>query len=154
MADRSKPDHGSSNGVGECRNGNWLGPDPLRRFPISTIFNPAGVPTNPGTCCKLLPGGDPRTPDIIVLPNVGVVYTGNLKKQSEHGGFAWDDTNGHVAGSGPYFQAETIHSFVETTSGRSHHLKLLGYDPSDLDAVRMEGTPVLPGLNLGDGDKE
>ena len=33
------------------------------------------------------PEGDPRTPDIIVTPNVGVVYTGSTKKQEEHGGF-------------------------------------------------------------------
>ncbi len=121
---------------------------------LSTIFNPPGVPTNPGACCKLLPGGDPRTPDIIVLPNVGVVYTGNLKKQSEHGGFAWDDTNVMLLVSSPCFQAKTVHSFVETTQVAPTILKLMGYDPSDLDAVRMEGTPVLPGLNLGDGDKE
>ncbi|HEY9128108.1 MAG TPA: alkaline phosphatase family protein, partial [Acidobacteriaceae bacterium] len=31
-------------------------------------------------------GLDPRTPDIIVTPNVGVVYTGSSKKQEEHGG--------------------------------------------------------------------
>jgi len=28
-----------------------------------------------------------RTPDIIVAPNVGVVYTGGTKKVAEHGGF-------------------------------------------------------------------
>jgi hypothetical protein len=34
-----------------------------------------------------------RTPDIIVAPNVGVIYTGGKKKLAEHGGFAHDDTN-------------------------------------------------------------
>lgn len=38
------------------------------------------------------PKVDPRTPDIIVTPNPGVVYTGSSKKQEEHGGFAHDDT--------------------------------------------------------------
>jgi hypothetical protein len=33
----------------------------------------------------LPPTGDPRTPDIIVTPNVGVIYTGSSKKQEEHG---------------------------------------------------------------------
>ena len=46
-------------------------------------------------------GGDPRTPDIIVQPNVGVVYTGSLKKQAEHGGFAHDDTNVMLLVSNP-----------------------------------------------------
>jgi hypothetical protein len=45
---------------------------------LSTLFNPPGVPNNPGPCCRFREGGDPRTPDIVVIPNVGVVYTGNL----------------------------------------------------------------------------
>jgi arylsulfatase A-like enzyme len=98
-------------------------------------------------------GGDPRTPDIIVLPNVGVVYTGSLKKQSEHGGFAWDDTNVMILVSNPDFEHRTIHSFVETTQVAPTILKFLGLDPDDLDAVRKEGTPVLPGLDFGDGDR-
>ena len=39
------------------------------------------------------PTVDPRTPDIIVTPNVGVTYSGSTAKQAEHGGFAHDDTN-------------------------------------------------------------
>ena len=119
---------------------------------LDTIFNPPGVPETPGPCCRLREGGDPRTPDIIVLPNVGVVYTGSLKKQSEHGGFAWDDTNVMILVSNPEFERRTIHSFVETTQVAPTILKLLGLDPDDLDAVRKEGTPVLPGLDFGDGD--
>jgi hypothetical protein len=117
---------------------------------LDTIFNPPGVPDDPGPCCRLREGGDPRTPDIIVLPNVGVVYTGSTKKQSEHGGFAWDDTNVMILVSNPEFERRTIHSFVETTQVAPTILKLLGLDPDDLDAVRKEGTPVLPGLDFGD----
>jgi hypothetical protein len=117
---------------------------------LNTIFNPPGVPNNPGPCCSLRDGGDPRTPDIIVLPQVGVVYTGSTKKQAEHGGFAWDDTNVMMLISNPEFERRTIHSFVETTQVAPTILKLLGLDPDDLDAVRKEGTPVLPGLGFGD----
>ena len=39
------------------------------------------------------PTVDPRTPDIIVTPNVGVTYSGSTAKLAEHGGFAHDDTN-------------------------------------------------------------
>jgi len=117
---------------------------------LDAIFNPPGVPDTPGPCCFLRKGGDPRTPDIIVLPNVGVVYTGSLKKQSEHGGFAWDDTNVMMLVSNPEFEGRTIHSFVETTQVAPTILKLLGLDPDALDAVRKEGTPVLPGLDFGD----
>jgi hypothetical protein len=47
---------------------------------------------------------------------------------------------------------ETLHSFVETTQVAPTILKLLGFDPDELDAVRKEGTPVLPGIDFG-GDE-
>jgi hypothetical protein len=105
---------------------------------LETMFNAPGLP----------PNGDPRTPDIIVQPNVGVVYTGSAKKQAEHGGFAHDDTNVMILVSMPDFQAKTITSFVETTQVAPTILQALGLDPGALVAVQKEGTPVLPGLNL------
>jgi len=116
---------------------------------LNTLFNRPGVPDHPGPCCQLREGGDPRTPDIVVIPNVGVVYTGGDKKQSEHGGYAWDDTNVMLLVSNPSFPARTIHSFVETAQVAPTILQLLGLDPNALDAVRMEGTPVLPSLFAG-----
>ena len=112
------------------------------------MFNAPGVPEVPGRCCRLRKGGDPRTPDIVVIPNVGVVYTGNLKKQSEHGGFAADDTNVMLLVSNPGLIARHVDSFVETTQVAPTILQLLGLDPDALDAVRTEGTPVLPGLEF------
>jgi hypothetical protein len=117
---------------------------------LNTLFNPPGVPNNPGPCCFLRPGGDPRSPDIVLIPNVGVVYTGNLKKQSEHGGYAWDDTNVMLLVSNPHIHARTIHSFVETAQVAPTILEILGLDPDKLDAVRKEGTPVLPAVQFGD----
>jgi arylsulfatase A-like enzyme len=90
--------------------------------------------------------GRPRTPDIIVQPNVGVVYTGNSAKQAEHGGFAQDDTNVMLLVSKPGWSARTITSFVETTQVAPTILQALGLDTNSLDAVQKEGTPVLPGL--------
>ena len=120
---------------------------------LNTLFNPPGVPNVPGPCCKLREGGDPRSPDIVVIPNVGVVYTGGDKKQSEHGGYAWDDTNVMLLVSNPHIDAKTIHSFVETAQVAPTILQLLGLDPQRLDAVRAEGTPVLPFLfSAGDSD--
>jgi len=121
---------------------------------LNTIFNPPGVPNNPGPCCKLREGGDPRTPDIVVIPNVGVVYTGNLKKQAEHGGFAHDDTNVMILVSNPHMHAKTIDSFVETAQVAPTILKILGLDPDTLDAVRLEGTPVLPAIFTHGDDHE
>jgi hypothetical protein len=114
---------------------------------LNSIFNPPGLPNVPGPCCRLREGGDPRTPDIVVLPNVGVVYTGGDKKQSEHGGYAWDDTNVMLLVSNPHLRPRTLHSFVETAQVAPTILQLLGFDPDELDAVRAEGTPVLPGLD-------
>jgi arylsulfatase A-like enzyme len=126
---------------------------------LDTLFNPPGLPDVPGPCCTLLPGGDPRTPDIVAIPNVGVVYTGGDKKQSEHGGYAWDDTNVMLLVSNPHLRAKTLYSFVETAQVAPTILKILGLDPNRLDAVRVEGTPVLPGIpfkgddNHGDNDQ-
>jgi arylsulfatase A-like enzyme len=117
---------------------------------INALFNPPGVPDDPGPCCKLREGGDPRTPDVVVIPNYGVVYTGNLKKQSEHGGYAWDDTNVMLLVSNPRIRPRTITSFVETLQVAPTILQLLGLDPDKLDAVRKEGTAVLPGISLDD----
>jgi Type I phosphodiesterase / nucleotide pyrophosphatase len=120
---------------------------------LETMFNAPGVPAIPGPCCFLREGGDPRTPDIIVAPNVGVVYTGSLKKQSEHGGFAHDDTNVILLVSNPSLHARTDTSFVETNQVAPTILQLLGLNPAALDAVRIEGTAVLPGLSFGDDDR-
>jgi hypothetical protein len=116
---------------------------------LETLFGTPGVPANPGPCCALRPGGDPRTPDIVVIPNVGVVYTGSTKKQAEHGGYAWDDTNVMMLVSNPHLQTKTSHAFVETPQVAPTILQLLGLDPNDLDAVRAEGTAVLPDLVFG-----
>jgi len=50
--------------------------------------------------------------------------------------------------SNPNIHAKTVTSFVETTQVAPTILKVLGLDPRGLDAVRKEGTPVLPGLNF------
>jgi arylsulfatase A-like enzyme len=94
------------------------------------------------------PRVDPRTPDIIVTPNVGVTYTGSTKKQEEHGGFAHDDTNVVLLLSNPSFKAETVKAAVGTAQVAPTVLQALGIDPRALDAVRIEGTGVLPATPL------
>ena len=121
--------HATDAGIGQI----FYGPS------LETMFNRPGLPSD---------GGDPRTPDIIVQPNVGVVYTGSTKKQSEHGGFAHDDTNVMMLVSNPALRRGTVTSFVETTQVAPTILNLLGLDPRSLEAVRQEGTPVLPGLRF------
>jgi hypothetical protein len=99
------------------------------------------------------PSTDPRTPDIIVSPIPGVIYTGSTKKQEEHGGFSHDDTNVIMLLSNPKFHAKTVTSPVETNQVAPTILKALGLDVNKLQAVHIEGTQVLPGVNL-DSDRE
>jgi arylsulfatase A-like enzyme len=101
---------------------------------ITTMFNAPGIP----------PARDPRTPDIIVTPNYGVVYTGSSKKLSEHGGFSHDDTNVIMLLSNPGFTPSTINSPVQTLQVAPTILHALGLNPNQLQAVQLEGTPVLP----------
>ena len=108
---------------------------------IAQMFNPPGLP----------PNGDPRTPDIVVTPNIGVTYSGSGKKLAEHGGFSHDDTNVIMLLSNPSFSAATVTSPVETYEIAPTILEALGLDPGKLTAVQKEGTQVLPGLDLDTG---
>jgi len=105
---------------------------------LERMFDRPGLP----------PNGDPRTPDIIVQPVVGTVYTGSLKKQAEHGGFAPNDVQVMVLVSNPNIKAKTLGSPVETRQVAPTILSLLGLDPNSLDAVRLEGTKELPGIQF------
>jgi hypothetical protein len=90
------------------------------------------------------PGDDPRTPDIIVAPNVGVTYSGSTTMIGDHGGFAHDDTNVILLVSNPSFSAKTVSAATTTMQVAPTIVKALGIEPSALDAVRAEGTAVLP----------
>lgn len=101
----------------------------------------------------LPPSGDPRTPDIIVTPNIGVDYTKSSAKQAEHGGFAHDDTNVILLVSNPALGAKTVTAEVQTAQVAPTILSVLGLDPNSLDAVRAEGTAVLPAVQIGGGGR-
>jgi len=118
-----------SAGIGEI----FYGPS------LTTMFNAPGLPSA---------GGDSRTPDIIVAPNVGVVYTGSSMKLSEHGGFAHDDTNVMLLLSNPSFTAASWNTGVETAQVAPTILQALGISTSELQGVQMEGTVVLPSTPL------
>ncbi|HMK89482.1 MAG TPA: alkaline phosphatase family protein [Methylocystis sp.] len=89
---------------------------------------------------------DSRTPDIVVAPNVGVVYTGGGGKVAEHGGFAHDDTNVLLLISNPSLKQSLVTTPVATAQVAPTVLQLLGVSPSKLDAVQLEGTQPLPGV--------
>jgi hypothetical protein len=89
-------------------------------------------------------GLDPRSPDIIVTPNVGMTYSGSTTMIGDHGGFAHDDTNVIMLVSHPCFYPQTVSAPVGTIQVAPTILRALGLDPRALDAVREEGTAVLP----------
>jgi hypothetical protein len=97
--------------------------------------------------------GDPalgRAPDIIIQPIAGTIYSGSAKKIAEHGGFSVDDTHVMLVVSNPRLEAGKIHDPVANKQVAPTILKSLGLNPKDLQAVRMEHTRVLPGLDFED----
>jgi hypothetical protein len=92
----------------------------------------------------LEPGQDPRSPDIVVTPNVGVTYASSTTMVGDHGGFAHDDTNVALLVANPGFTAQTVSAATATAQVAPTIVMALGLDPTALDAVRAEGTPVLP----------
>ena len=102
-----------------------------------------------GTAADRLLGartGDPRVPDVIGIARHGVVYTSGVKKIAEHGGASAEDRNVPLVVSGAGAAGgRTVAKAVATTQVAPTVLDLLGLDPRELQAVRIEGTRVLPG---------
>ncbi|HXN94740.1 MAG TPA: alkaline phosphatase family protein [Candidatus Acidoferrales bacterium] len=94
---------------------------------------------------------DSATPDIIVQPIYGTVYTHSTAKNAEHGGFSFGDTNVGLIVSNPALHSRVVKTPVATSQVAASLLKALGIDPSELQAVQKEGTEVLPFLFGGDG---
>jgi predicted AlkP superfamily pyrophosphatase or phosphodiesterase len=95
---------------------------------------------------------DPATPDILVQPIYGTIYTTSTAKNAEHGGFSWGDTNVGLIVSNPSIDHHIVKTPVATSEVATTILKVLGIDPSELSAVRREGTPVLPFAPDGNED--
>ncbi|TDG10940.1 nucleotide pyrophosphatase [Paraburkholderia guartelaensis] len=91
-----------------------------------------------------------RTPDIIVQPNPGVIYTSSTAKDEEHGGNAPDDSHLGLVVSFPgiHHAGRTDDHYVFTTQVAPTILSALDLDPHLLHAVQLEGTHRLPGLGL------
>jgi len=90
------------------------------------------------------PSTDPRVPDIIIAPNVGVIYTGGKSKVAEHGGFSNDDRNVMLLVSNPLINGGTFNDPVEARQIAPSILQALGINPDQLEAVLLEKTAPLP----------
>ena len=88
---------------------------------------------------------DPAAPDLYATAQHGVVFTGKKKKIAEHGGAEADDRNVPIVIAGANVtHGLIVTSEVETTQIAPSILRLLGLDPHQLAAVRIEHTAVLP----------
>jgi hypothetical protein len=117
-----------------------------------------------GESLKLLfpdPLIDPATPDLIVVPNLGVNFEPTLSTalpavQAEHGGLNENETHVPlliVGGStnGIPINPGIIRAAVSTTQIAPTILELLNLDPSALQAVRLENVGVLTGIKSDNG---
>ncbi len=91
---------------------------------------------------------DSRTPDLIVRPTYGTIYTTSTAKNMEHGGFNYSDTNVGLIVSNPSLQPNVVKSPVATSQVAPTILQALGIDPDLLNSVAVEKTKVLPGVDL------
>nr|HEV7955297.1 alkaline phosphatase family protein [Candidatus Acidoferrales bacterium] len=94
------------------------------------------------------PGDDPRTPDIILKVNTGVIFTGG-SKIAEHGGFNEDDVHVALLVSFAGMEQQTIKTPVTNQQVAATIIKVLGFDPNQLQAVQKEQVNVLPFLFSG-----
>jgi predicted AlkP superfamily pyrophosphatase or phosphodiesterase len=98
---------------------------------------------------------DSRTPDILIQPVYGTIYTGSSKKNAEHGGFSFGDTNVGLIVSNPGLDARIVKSPVLSSQVAPSILKALGMEADELRSVREEGTTVLPFLfDGGESDQD
>lgn len=94
------------------------------------------------------PRTDPRAPDFILSPRLGVIYANHPSKLAEHGGFHEDDVHVALIVANPALEGRAFAGPVQTTQIAPTILAVLGLDPRRLEAVRMDGTRVLPDLGL------
>ena len=92
------------------------------------------------------PAHDSRTPDIIVQPVYGTIYTTSKKKIAEHGGFSYGDTNIGLIVSNPTLHSAILKTPVTTSQVAPTILRALGLDANALKSVQVEKTEELPDL--------
>jgi hypothetical protein len=95
-----------------------------------------------------VPASDPYHPDVFATAQVGTIYTTG-SKIAEHGGDNPADVDVPLIVYSPgNIQPGTFDQAVENTQIAPTIVRLLGLDPRQLDAVREEGTQVLPGIGF------
>jgi len=94
-----------------------------------------------------LAGNPGRRPDIIVEPTLGVAYAAPAGKLADHGGFHDQDRRVPLVVAFPRRAPGTVDAPVTLQQIAPTILHALHLKKNDLDAVRIEHTPPLPGLD-------
>jgi hypothetical protein len=94
---------------------------------------------------------DPAVPDIIVRPEVGIIYTNSNSKIAEHGGISDDDRHVGVFVSNPKLKQRKISTKTETKQIGPTILKALGLNPRELKGAVIEKTELLEGFEVLEG---
>lgn len=100
-----------------------------------------------------LAGNPTRRPDIIVEPVQGVVYAAAGSKLADHGGFHEQDLHVPLVVIYPHRGAGTVAAPVSLRQIAPTILHALHLHANALDAVRLEHTPQLPGLDDDGSDQ-
>ena len=98
------------------------------------------------------PLADSRTPDIVLVPEPGTVYTTSATKIADHGGFGDADVHVALLVSKTSLQHRTIDDPVETRQIACTILKELALECNALTSQLVEPSRRLPRRNDHDGD--
>jgi hypothetical protein len=93
------------------------------------------------------PARDSRVPDVIIEPRTGVDYSRILTNIAEHGGFNVEDRNVALLLTdygNPALAGQVLKTPVDATQLAPTIAVALGFDPRELQAVRVEKTVPLP----------
>jgi hypothetical protein len=130
----------------------WLADPSLTAGVVATLSTPANqqalgiqeIFAGPSLRNKFNdPGSDPRTPDIVLKVETGVIFTGG-QKIAEHGGFNEDDIHTALLLSQEDWDAATVKAPTSNQQVAPTILKALGIDPGELRAVQLEQVHNLP----------
>jgi len=93
------------------------------------------------------PERDPRMPDIILEPELGVIWgSPDDTRLASHGGMQDEDTHVALLVSGAQLTGRTDKTWVPTSQVAPLLLRALGMEKFDLQALHREHTPALPGI--------
>lgn len=94
------------------------------------------------------PQTDKAVPDIIVRPQLGIIYTKTnaTTKIAEHGGISDDDRHVACFASNPKLKKTQFKKKISTKEVAPTILKVLGLDVGALEGAKKEDTAVLDGF--------